>query len=65
MVDHFGELGLIERREHEAGPDFPPIMYVETGAGPIGAVTVPKQRPVKGLSASQEYVYARFPRLRR
>jgi hypothetical protein len=29
MVHHFGELGLIEKREGSAGPQFPPVMYVE------------------------------------
>jgi hypothetical protein len=67
MVDHFGELGLIERREHDAGEDFPAVMYVETvapQAGPVAALAVSNQQPPKGLSVSQEFVYARFPRLR-
>jgi hypothetical protein len=68
MVDHFGELGLVERREHDAGEGFPAVMYVETvapQAGPVAALAVSNQEPPKGLSVSQEFVYARFPRLRR
>ena len=67
MVEHFGELGLIERREHDAGPEFPVLMYVETlaqKAGPVAALEVSNQQPPKGSSTSQEFVYARFPRLR-
>src|SRR5271165_2468950 len=67
MVEHFGELGLIERREHDAGPEFPAVMYVETlaqKAGPVAALGVSNQPAPKGPSASQEFVYARFPRLR-
>lgn len=30
MVHHFGELGLIEKREADAGAQFPSVMYVET-----------------------------------
>lgn len=68
MVNHFGELGLIERREYDAGPEFPEVMYVETvalHAGPFASLAVSKQEPPKGPAASQEFVYARFPRLRR
>ena len=68
MVEHFGELGLIERREHDAGPEFPAVMYVETlapNAGPVAPLGVSNQLPPKGPSTSQEFVYARFPRLRR
>jgi len=68
MVDHFGELGLVERREHDAGEGFPAVMYVEAvapQAGPVAALAVSNQEPPKGLSVSQEFVYARFPRLRR
>jgi hypothetical protein len=67
MVEHFGELGLIERREHDAGPEFPAVMYVETlahKAGPLAALGISNQQPPKGPSTSQEFVYARFPRLR-
>jgi hypothetical protein len=67
MVEHFGELGLIERREDDSGPEFPGVMYVETladQAGPVAALGVSKQQPPKGPSTSQEFVYARFPRLR-
>jgi hypothetical protein len=67
MVEHFGELGLIERREHDAGPEFPAVMYVETLAPKAGSVAAPgvsNLQPPKGPSTSQEFVYARFPRLR-
>lgn len=30
MIDHFHELGVIERRENDLGKDLPPVMYVET-----------------------------------
>jgi hypothetical protein len=30
MVDHFHELGIIERREKELGYEFPDVMYVQT-----------------------------------
>ena len=30
MVDHFHELGTVERRQRDLGPDFPPVIYVET-----------------------------------
>ncbi len=30
MIDHFHELGVIERREKDLGADFPPVIYVET-----------------------------------
>jgi hypothetical protein len=67
MVEHFGELGLIERREDDSGPEFPGVMYVETladQAGRVPALGLSKQQPPKGPSTSQEFVYARFPRLR-
>ncbi|MDQ2774928.1 MAG: LodA/GoxA family CTQ-dependent oxidase [Acidobacteriota bacterium] len=68
MVQRFGELGIVERREHQAGADFPPVMYVET---------LPSQQTSKLLatapyaaanalepSVSREYAHARFPRHR-
>jgi hypothetical protein len=30
MIDHFGELGLIEKREAAEDANFPTVMYVET-----------------------------------
>jgi hypothetical protein len=27
MVDRFGQLGVAERREQPAGPDFPPVRF--------------------------------------
>lgn len=68
MVDHFGELGLIERRDCDIGPDFPVTMYVETLAvqpESAQALTASNQEPPRGPSVTPEFAYARFPRLRR
>lgn len=70
MVHRFGEQGVVERREHDAGPEFPPAMYVETlpptHAKAEGTEAIAAQRPgPHEHSVSEEYARARFPRLRR
>ncbi|HEY6349473.1 MAG TPA: LodA/GoxA family CTQ-dependent oxidase [Candidatus Angelobacter sp.] len=71
MVHHFGELGLIEKREHAAGPEFPSVMYVETfpptelkpmlrAAAPTIAAEAEPERP----SVTPEFAQARFGGLR-
>jgi L-Lysine epsilon oxidase N-terminal/L-lysine epsilon oxidase C-terminal domain len=70
MVHRFGELGLVERREQDAGPDFPAVMYVETlppqAAAPSMTLTAAVQEaPPLGPSVSEEFALERFPRLRR
>jgi hypothetical protein len=68
MVPHFGELGLIERRERDSGAEFPQVMYVETlapDAGPLAAAAASHQQPQLGPSLSPEVAFTRFPRLRR
>jgi len=67
MVQRFGELGIVERREHDAGADFPPVMYVETL--PPAAAKLLSATPGAGTTAhepsvSEEYARARFPRRR-
>jgi L-Lysine epsilon oxidase N-terminal/L-lysine epsilon oxidase C-terminal domain len=66
MVHRFGQLGILERREHELGPDFPPVMYVETfpeqATAQSEAVPAPQHET---QSVTQEYAFSRFPRLRR
>ncbi|HEY4084730.1 MAG TPA: LodA/GoxA family CTQ-dependent oxidase [Bryobacteraceae bacterium] len=68
MVQRFGELGIVERREHDAGPEFPPVMYVETLA-PKRAKLFASAAPAPAGDAAapgvtEEYVHARFPRHR-
>jgi hypothetical protein len=72
MVHHFGELGLIEKRETTAGPDFPSVMYVETlppGApAPVlrAAATLTEiAREPEPSGVSLEFAQARFPASRR
>jgi L-Lysine epsilon oxidase N-terminal/L-lysine epsilon oxidase C-terminal domain len=68
MVDRFGELGVVERREHDAGAEFPAAMYVETlppQAEPSAAAVAVEPESPHGPPVSEEYVSARFPRLRR
>jgi hypothetical protein len=65
MVQHFGELGVVERYEHDAGPEFPSVMYVETLPAHKGLRAAAKEEHPSGPSVSQEYVFERFPRLRR
>ncbi len=69
MVHHFGELGLIEKREADAGAEFPPIMYVET-LPHDKARTMLKAAPhleaaEKQPAVSPEFAQARFGGLRR
>jgi hypothetical protein len=66
MIHHFGELGLIEKREAAAGPEFPPVMYVETL--PPAAVRpslaakalAEGESPVDGSGVDLEFAHARF-----
>jgi L-Lysine epsilon oxidase N-terminal/L-lysine epsilon oxidase C-terminal domain len=64
MVHTFGDLGLILKREDAAGPEFPPVMFVESlppHAGPtLKAAKAAEQPPV-----TQELAEARFGGLRR
>jgi hypothetical protein len=69
MVERFGEMGIVEKREFDAGPEFPSTMYVETlahrprllAAGHTSKLGLPAQGP----AVSEEYAEGRFPRLRR
>ena len=71
MIDHFGELGLIEKREAEAGPHFPSVMYVETlppSRGPqlVAAEAMVEAEPqIEGSGVDLEFAQARFGGLRR
>ena len=72
MVHHFGELGLIEKREASAGPDFPEVMYVETlpqkaSASLLRAAvpTVETEAGTERSAVSIDFAHARFPRLGR
>jgi hypothetical protein len=65
MVARFGELGIVERREHDAGPDFPPVMYVESLAPQpkkLRLAASPAAESAREPSVTQEYAHARFPR---
>ena len=68
MVQRFGELGLIEKREHDAGADFPSVMYVETlppsESAKLLAAAAPPAANALEPSVSKEYAHARFPRRR-
>jgi L-lysine epsilon oxidase-like protein len=72
MVHHFGELGLIEKREVEVGPDFPSVMYVET-LPQAGSMLMSREAPSSLEAASEpeqskvstEFAQARFGGLRR
>jgi hypothetical protein len=69
MVHHFGELGLIEKREDDNGPDFPRVMYVETI--PANAFLTAKavslraepEPATRTEPVSNEFAHARFGRL--
>jgi hypothetical protein len=72
MVHHFGELGLIERREKRLDENFPPVMYVETLAkAPLlkkAKALAPALRAAEEPEApavSLEFAEARFGGLRR
>jgi hypothetical protein len=72
MVHHFGELGLIEKRESQAGPEFPSVMYVET-LPPKAAIrkldavapSLQSEPETEGPAVSVEFARARFGGLRR
>ena len=71
MVHHFGELGLVEKREKDAGPEFPTVMYVETlpptTAKPMLRVAAPKAEAEAELeqpAVTEEFAEARFAGLR-
>jgi L-Lysine epsilon oxidase N-terminal/L-lysine epsilon oxidase C-terminal domain len=63
MVHHFGELGVIERREAAAGPNFPSVMYVET----LPSATTARfaEMGPEPSAVSPEFARARFGGLRR
>jgi hypothetical protein len=68
MVHRFGSQGVIERYEHDAGPEFPGVMYVETLPPKLEAAARSLQvggRERGHNEVSEEYSIARFPRLRR
>ena len=72
MVHHFGELGLIEKREASAGPDFPEVMYIETlpqkASASLLRAAVPTVETEAGTERSAvtiDFAHARFPRLGR
>lgn len=72
MVDHFGELGLIEKREASVGADFPSIMYVETLPPKLRApllrsaeLTIETEAGTERSAVTAEFAQARFPRLHR
>jgi hypothetical protein len=67
MVQRFGELGIIERRENQSGADFPSVMYVETLPSQPGELLGASPHPAAnalGPSVSRDYAQARFPRRR-
>jgi hypothetical protein len=64
MVDHFGELGLVERREvPQPDPDFPDVMYVETLA-PHAPQLLKAAQAVETAHESEEGVTLEFARAR-
>jgi hypothetical protein len=68
MVHHFGELGLIEKREAAAGAEFPPVMYVETlpaGAREPMLRAAVAETVEEPAAVSPEFAQARFGGLRR
>jgi hypothetical protein len=70
MVERFGQQGVIERREHDAGPEFPQVMYVETVPADVtgikpARVTAAAAADMHGRTVSEEFASARFPRFRR
>lgn len=71
MVDHFGDLGLIEKREvPQADPNFPAVMYVETLAPQQKRTLLAASDPVtahepEGNGVNTEFAEARFGGLRR
>jgi hypothetical protein len=65
MVQRFGQQGIVERREHDSGSEFPSVMYVETLPVPIKEEGAKSAAPDHTFSVSEEFAFARFPRLRR
>ena len=71
MVHHFGELGLIEKREGDSGPDFPQVTYVETlpAQAPLtakaAALKAEPEPATRTEPVTDEFAHARFGRLRR
>lgn len=70
MVHHFGELGLIEKRE-KPDPDFPTVMYVETlspaAAKPMlrgAARKAEAEAELEQPAVTEEFAEARFGGLR-
>ena len=67
MVDHFSELGVMERREAPSDANFPSVMYVETlppGAPVTEGLGEAVSEP-EGPGVSLEFAQARFGGLRR
>ena len=62
MVDRFGELGVVERREHDSGPALPPVMYVETLPARVQRVPEPPSDRRQAPFVSDEFATGRFPR---
>lgn len=65
MIDHFGELGVVERRENpNAGPDdpFPPVFYVESRPTvPVHEDVLHRAHRARGAEGvSEEFLRARF-----
>ena len=71
MIDHFGELGLIEKREVESGSHFPSVMYVETlppastRKALISEAFVESPTKAEEPGVNLEFAHARFGGLRR
>ena len=68
MIDHFGDLGLIEKREADAGPHFPSVMYVETLPGTLSVAAeamVEVEPQIDEPGVDLEFAQARFRGLRR
>ena len=68
MITHFGDLGLVLKREISA-PDLPPVVYVETLAEPDGAAKPTLLHSAKTTGTpvpkvSKEFAEARFGRRR-
>jgi hypothetical protein len=62
MVDRFGQLGIVERREHAAGPDFPKVMYVEVLPPQLQSSFRAASGHQHERTVSMEFANARFPR---
>jgi len=70
MVNHFGEMPVIEKRETHADPNFPAVMYVATvpaSATMAKATTAFAAREIEpeGSGVTVEFARARFGGLRR